>query len=72
MFDDPVFTQGQQVRCKRNDGYHNLTTGKTYTVNKYEPPCPEDNGFTWPAYVMVHDDNGRETFAHASRFEAIA
>lgn len=62
---------GDKVKCLRTDGYYNLTLGQTYTVNKYEDPSPEPNGFTFPAYVSVNGDNGKETWCHASRFEVV-
>lgn len=64
--------KGDKIKCKRNDGYPTLTVGKTYTVKQYDPPSPEPGiGFTWPAYVTLEGDTGREVTAHASRFEVI-
>lgn len=66
------FNVGDTATCVASRGY-NLTTGKDYTVARYEPEYPEPGiGFTWPAYVWVTDDAGRPAVCHASRFKAPA
>ena len=70
---DPVFKSGDKVRCTGSRGYE-LTTGEIYTVLEYEPPYRDPSsysGFSWPAYVVLLDDNGRRVHLHANRFEKI-
>ena len=64
---DPVFSVGDKVTPVYTSGYH-LTEGKVYEVVKYDPPFHEEV-FTWPAYVVVHDDLGFRIVAHARRFK---
>lgn len=66
---DPVFEVGDVVECVYADGYH-FKIGKQYTVLKYEPRYPDTN-FTWPAYVTVTGDNGKEAICHARRFKKV-
>lgn len=69
---DPIFEPGDQVVCTGSRGYA-FTTGKTYTVLKYEPRWrDEESPFTWPAYVSVVDDDGKRVHCHASRFKRVA
>ena len=66
-----MFNEGDQVICTGSRGY-DFTTGKVYTVLKYEPQyydADTPSGFTWPAYVKVKDDSGLEVFCHAHRFK---
>lgn len=67
-----TFEKNQQVVCVASHGYC-LTTGKVYSVVEYMPPIPADSshGFTWPAYVTVVDDFGKEATGHAYRFKPI-
>ena len=53
-----VFEAGQKVVAT---GSYNwlLTKGKEYSVVRYEAPV-ETPTFTWPAYVTVIGDSGRE------------
>ena len=69
--DKTMFEKGEVVVCSGSRGY-SLTTGKEYEVIKYDPPLPDSSsvsGFTWPAYVAVIGDNGKELYCHASRFK---
>lgn len=69
---DPIFEPGDQVICTGSRGYA-FTTGKIYTVLKYEPRWPESASmFTWPAYVSVEDDDGKRVHCHACRFKHAA
>lgn len=58
---------GDQVVCLGSRGYA-FTTGKLYTVLRYEPRVA-DQYYTWPAYLHVEDDNGKTAVCHASRFK---
>lgn len=61
---------GDTVICTGSRGYA-FTTGKEYAVQEYEPAWFDTDaaaGFTWPAYVIVIDDDGRKVHCHASRF----
>ncbi len=58
---------GDVVTCRASRGYC-LTTGKEYRVLEYQPEAHDIN-FTWPAYVKVQDDYGKEVWCHACRFE---
>lgn len=61
---------GDTIVCRGSRGYM-LTTGKEYTVVRYEaagPAFPND-AFIWPAYVEVIDDEGKTAWCHANRFE---
>ncbi len=58
---------GDIVVCRGSYGYH-FTTGKQYTVVRYEPPFPDET-YTWPAYVLIEDDSGKVVICHAHRFE---
>ena len=67
-----MFTKEQVVVAVVVRGYeHFLTEGKEYKVLEYTPKqyVPDSGGFSWPAYLTVLDDNGRETSCHASRFK---
>lgn len=61
--------KGDKVVCRNPNGYA-FTEGKEYTVIEYSSEAYEADigGFTWPAYVAVKDDYGREVACHASRF----
>lgn len=53
-----------------SDGY-NITVGKKYIVEKFEPPYQDptsSTGFIWPAYVSVLNDSNKLICCHASRF----
>jgi len=50
--------------CKYNDGYTNLTPGKAYQIVRFTPGI-----FATCPYVVVIDNNGKETTAHKQRFE---
>lgn len=58
---------GDIIICRSTRGYR-FTTDKEYKVLEYEPPYREENGFTWPAYVQLHDDEGNRVHCHANRF----
>ena len=61
---------GDTVVCRSASGYL-FTEGKEYTILRYEPEFYDQDtpsGFTWPAYVHVMDDRGREVMCHAHRF----
>jgi len=64
-----TFTPGQKVIAKYVSGYH-FTEGKEYTVIEY---CPSEvsalPNFTWPAYLLIEDDNGKPSMCHAYRFK---
>ena len=66
---DPVFEVGNIVVCVAPYGYA-FTRDKQYTVLKYEPRYPDTN-FTWPAYVTVTGDDGKEAICHARRFKKV-
>lgn len=62
--------KGDVVVCRNASGYV-FTEGKTYGVIAYHPEWFDSSvpgGFTWPAYVVVRDDYGRNVRAHAHRF----
>ena len=62
--------KGDTVVCRNKSGYL-FTEGKEYTVVAYDPEMYDSStpgGFTWPAYVVVRDDNGRNVKCHAHRF----
>lgn len=68
---DPIFKPGDQAVCTGSRGYA-FTTGRTYTILKYEPRGTDgQNPFVWPAYVLVEDDNGEHVFCHAHRFKHV-
>lgn len=60
---------GDIVVCVASRGYM-LTTGKQYTVVRYEPVSHAPT-FTWPAYVTVIGDDGKETTGHDHRFKLV-
>jgi len=62
--------KGEKIVCRSARGY-DLTEGKTYEVVQYDEPWQDKDspgGFTWPAYVHVINDSGKQVAAHASRF----
>lgn len=59
-----------EVICKINSGYYNLKVGNKYQVKELVPRLITEN-FTFPRYVTVFDDNGKETTGHAYRFETL-
>lgn len=61
------FSAGERVVCRNSSGYL-FTEGKEYEVVEMIPPTPMENGFTFPAYVVVTNDNGRLSHCHAHRF----
>jgi hypothetical protein len=61
--------KGDIVKCIRSNGY-NLTEGKEYIVEKFQKSVTL-NGYTFPDYVYVKDDNNIIACCHASRFELI-
>lgn len=58
-----------KVICKNSSGYA-LTEGKGYEVVELVPKLITTN-FTFPRYVSVVDDNGKESMGHAYRFEML-
>lgn len=62
----PDFKTGDTVEAVVTRGYA-LTKGKHYEVLKFEPSFADFN-YTWPAYVHLVDDAGRNVIAHAHRF----
>lgn len=61
-------TAGTLLRCHRDCDYF-LTKGKVYTAIEVTAPQSTDVGFTFPAYVYLHDDRGKVACAHLSRFD---
>jgi len=64
---------GDVAVCSASRGYP-LTTGKAYTILKYEPAFHDESaatGFTWPPYVEVMGDNGHRQHCHAHRFTVV-
>jgi hypothetical protein len=59
---------GDLITCRSNTGYSQLTKGKQYRVEVYDPKTRTEN-FTWPAYVTVLGDDGNPLCCHAHRFE---
>ena len=60
--------KGDIIICRGDRGY-DLTAGKEYVVIDFEPSDADtDIGFTWPAYVHIIDDTGKQVAAHAARF----
>ena len=66
---DPVFQIDQKITPVYTDGY-DITLGKAYVVDKYEPQFVSGI-FTWPPYVHFVDDFGNKCIAHARRFKEI-
>lgn len=66
---DKQFTIGQQVVAVKSEGYI-IQEGHRYTVTGYtdEQVTPY---FTYPHYVHVIDDHGKESSWHEHRFKAI-
>lgn len=65
-----TFKPGDTVVCYDSHGYA-FTEGKEYTVVDYIPePYDRDtpSGFTWPTYLKIINDYGRQVRCHASRF----
>lgn len=65
-----TFKPGDIVVCYDSHGYA-FTKGKEYTVVDYIPEFYDrdtPSGFTWPAYIKIIDDDGREVRCHANRF----
>lgn len=58
-----------KVICKNPSGY-NLTEGKEYEVVELTPQLICAN-FTFPRYVTVIDDKGKNATGHAYRFETL-
>lgn len=58
---------GDKVKCVGPLGYR-FTTNKVYEVIDYQPEQYDDDNFTWPAYVLVEDDYGKQVWCHAHRF----
>lgn len=65
----PVFEVGQVVEATGSYMWQ-LTEGKKYMVTKYEPEV-YDPTFTWPAYVTVIGDMGKQVTGHTHRFRAV-
>lgn len=59
-----------KVICKNNSGYYNLTEGKEYEVKELMPQLHTPH-FTFPRYVTVIDDSGKESTGHARRFTTL-
>lgn len=62
---------GDKVVCTGSNGYA-FTTGQEYTIIEYQPPYRDPTsaaGYTWPAYVVVMDDDGKLAHCHANRFK---
>jgi len=57
---------GDKVKCVGSRGCR-FTTNKVYEVIDYQPEHSGYN-FTWPACVLVVDDDGRKVWCHARRF----
>ena len=67
---EKVFKKGDKVICNDASGIHALKRGKTYIVSRYEESFEEPH-FTWPAYVHVELEDGREATCHTSRFDLV-
>lgn len=65
-----TFSVGQEVVAVASAQWC-ITGGKQYTVTHIEPECVAENGFRFPEYVTVIDDNGDESTFHTYRFRAI-
>lgn len=66
---DTVFEVGQVVEATGSYMWQ-LTEGKKYMVTKYEPEVYSPT-FTWPAYVTVIGDQGKQVTGHTHRFRAV-
>lgn len=64
---DTVHKIGDVVKCVAASGYP-LTAGKEYTVTGVVPRVYMENGFTFPSYVIVMGDFGKECLCHHHRF----
>lgn len=64
---DTLHKIGDVVKCVAASGYP-LTMGKEYTVTDVSRPIHEDSGFTFPSYVVVMGDNGKDCVCHHYRF----
>lgn len=61
----------KKVICKATYGYPRLTEGKEYEVKELIPQLITPN-FTFPRYVTVIDDSGKNTSTgHATRFKTL-
>lgn len=69
---DPVFKVGQVVRCI-NPYPFTMSKGREYTVTYFENggSLEGKNGFIFPNYVGVINDQGTQQICHATRFEEI-
>jgi hypothetical protein len=65
-----TFNVGQTVMAVRSEQWC-ITGGKQYVVVHVEPEHVAENGFRFPEYVTVTDDNGDNTQFHTYRFRAI-
>jgi len=70
------FNPGETVVCRDASGglaLPHLTEGKKYIVVEFIPKVFEPEiGFTWPACIKVHSDNGKSTVTcHANRFSKL-
>ena len=59
-----------KVKCKSNDGYHNLKIDNEYEVIELLPQVITRH-FTFPRYVTVKDDSGNKSTCHAYRFKTL-
>jgi hypothetical protein len=64
-----MFTAGQRVKAVSDYAYQ-VTEGKEYTVVEFIPKQVTPT-FTWPEYVTVISDNGKEVTGHAHRFVGV-
>ncbi len=66
---EEVFTVGQRVVAISSFEWY-LTEGREYRVVEYIPRLPLER-FTFPAYVTVVGDHGKNITVHAWRFRVI-
>jgi hypothetical protein len=65
-----TFSVGQTVVAVHSAQWR-ITGGKQYVVVHVDPEHVAENGFRFPEYVTVTDDNGDKAQFHTYRFRAI-
>ena len=66
------FQIGDTIVCVANRDVP-ITTGKLYTVIEYIPDYtdPESTHYTWPAHVVITNDDNKQSSYHAERFRKV-
>ena len=66
------FQSGDTITCV-DDRDVPITAGKQYAVIEYIPDYtdPESTQYTWPAHVVITNDDNKQSSYHAKRFRKV-